>query len=290
MPPIQNEMAESDMPTWVREHSLLETHRYDWPAEVKVRRMMLDERWVQDDPWYHVVVVVDPPRSRMRVTSPEVSRLTLDIVRAFLDAGADGTVDVSFLTERDLAEARGGRCGCRGHCGIGSWVSYPDDLIGQARHLLGRGRRRPKQVDLRRAVSAAYYAVFHALTLAGAKRMSGPRASAAAVNAIARTFEHGTMSKAARELIKTTPEPKLRALLGATKVSPDVALICSRFESLQKRRHAADYNLADMLLKQDAADVVDLAEDTLRLIVGASSDTSFDCCLIAMHSYHRLRT
>lgn len=54
----------------------------------------------------------------------------------------------------------------------------PYDLIRIARHLATGGvsgdRGRPRQADLRRAISAAYYALFHALcrccadTLAGA--------------------------------------------------------------------------------------------------------------------------
>ena len=38
-----------------------------------------------------------------------------------------------------------------------------DDLLDQAEFLLSRDERRPKQANLRRAVSAAYYALFHQL-------------------------------------------------------------------------------------------------------------------------------
>jgi hypothetical protein len=43
-------------------------------------------------------------------------------------------------------------------------VSYASDLLEQATALCAADPRRPKQANLRRAVSSAYYAVFHELT------------------------------------------------------------------------------------------------------------------------------
>ena len=40
-------------------------------------------------------------------------------------------------------------------------MSFPNDLLEQARHLANREPKRPKQASLRRAVSTAYYALFH---------------------------------------------------------------------------------------------------------------------------------
>ncbi len=42
-------------------------------------------------------------------------------------------------------------------------MSLHDDLLEQAKHLANREPRRPKQASLRRAISAAYYALFHLL-------------------------------------------------------------------------------------------------------------------------------
>ena len=44
------------------------------------------------------------------------------------------------------------------------------DLLDQASHLATRETKKPKQASLRRAVSAAYYALFHLLVADGAKR------------------------------------------------------------------------------------------------------------------------
>ncbi len=42
-------------------------------------------------------------------------------------------------------------------------MAYPDDLLEQAQHLAQREPKRPKQASLRRAISSAYYALFHLL-------------------------------------------------------------------------------------------------------------------------------
>lgn len=40
---------------------------------------------------------------------------------------------------------------------------FSDDLLEQARHLSRRDKGKPRQSNLRRAVSGAYYSVFHLL-------------------------------------------------------------------------------------------------------------------------------
>jgi len=42
-------------------------------------------------------------------------------------------------------------------------MAFADDLLKDAHHLAGRGGKNPKQSSLRRAVSTAYYALFHLL-------------------------------------------------------------------------------------------------------------------------------
>jgi uncharacterized protein (UPF0332 family) len=42
-------------------------------------------------------------------------------------------------------------------------MAFPDDLLEQANHLANREPELPRQASLRRAVSAAYYALFHLL-------------------------------------------------------------------------------------------------------------------------------
>ena len=72
-----------------------------------------------------------------------------------------------------------------------------DDLLEQSRALLDLDRTKPKQASLRRAISTAYYALFHLLiheatsrmTLRGVDRTAHRRA-------LSRAFDHGAMKKA----------------------------------------------------------------------------------------------
>jgi hypothetical protein len=48
-------------------------------------------------------------------------------------------------------------------------MAFPNDLLEQALHLANREPKRPKQASLRRAVSTAYYALFHLLSIETAK-------------------------------------------------------------------------------------------------------------------------
>jgi uncharacterized protein (UPF0332 family) len=50
-------------------------------------------------------------------------------------------------------------------------MSLHNDFLEQARFLAMREARRPKQASLRRAVSTAYYALFHLLASEVAERM-----------------------------------------------------------------------------------------------------------------------
>ena len=168
-------------------------------------------------------------------------------------------------------------------------MNYPNDLIAQARHLVGRGKTRPKQVDLRRAISAAYYAVFHALARQAAARAVGATAPKPFSTAVMRSFEHATMRSAADELAKPTPAAKLRPLLAGVTLPADARLVCQRFGRLQNSRHLADYDLSTSFTKAEAEQAVDDAEDTLRLIDSLKSDPAFARCLFALHSFGRLR-
>ena len=71
-----------------------------------------------------------------------------------------------------------------------------DDLLAQARHLATRERRRPKQASLRRAVSAAYYALFHYL-----------------IDDVVRFFESGNAESLANAMLEVLGDAKLRARL-----------------------------------------------------------------------------
>src|SRR5258708_37751118 len=68
-------------------------------------------------------------------------------------------------------------------------MPFPEDLLQQAYDLANKEPTNPKQASLRRAVSTAYYALFHLLIDEAVSKWAIERQR----SILARTFEHGKM-------------------------------------------------------------------------------------------------
>lgn len=128
----------------------------------------------------------------------------------------------------------------------------PFNLIATARALADTGRRgRPRQTDLRRAVSTAYYALFHCLAACCADLLVGGSSadrSAAAWERTYRALEHGVARRRCRS--------------DAIKEFPDgIRQFADVFLDMQAKRHQADYaatgNFPKHIVLQDISDVVE---------------------------------
>src|SRR5262245_19250431 len=98
--------------------------------------------------------------------------------------------------------------------------------------LATAGHRRPRHSNLKRAVSTAYYALFHALAKDAADLLVGVRPTRAR-NAWVQTYralDRGFAKQACREAKK----------LGFSR---NVAACSDEFVALQEARHKADYTL-----------------------------------------------
>ena len=73
-----------------------------------------------------------------------------------------------------------------------------EDLLEQALHLATRERGRPRQVSLRRAISGAYYALFHLLVHEATRRLLRGGAVERWRPLLARAFAHGEMRDASK--------------------------------------------------------------------------------------------
>lgn len=81
----------------------------------------------------------------------------------------------------------------------------PDELLQQADALAGGSA--PTQADLRRAVSAAYYAVFHFCLTASAELVCGTASrSSAAYSLVYRSIDHARLRNLCDQLRKTNPQ------------------------------------------------------------------------------------
>ena len=121
------------------------------------------------------------------------------------------------------------------------------DLIETARGLTELSPRRPTQANLRRAVSTAYYAVFHCLAGTAADTLMGTGRNDA-WHQTYRALEHTGARNACRNL------GVMRAFPRAIQDFADT------FVALQKARHQADYALDGRYYKLNVLSEIDSAE------------------------------
>jgi hypothetical protein len=115
-------------------------------------------------------------------------------------------------------------------------VGLAEDLLLQARHLATYQGANSTQADRRRAVSTAYYALFHLLINDAARRWNG---SPAAATGFERAFSHAQMKTASLRF----DNPQWLDWHGVSQTVPPALLRIARsFRQLQDERHSADYN------------------------------------------------
>lgn len=130
----------------------------------------------------------------------------------------------------------------------------PHDLITTARGLAELGRPRPTQANLRRAVSTAYFAVFHALARMAADLLIGGIGEPG-WHRTYRALEHGSAKNACLNK-KAMQEFPL-----------EIKKFANMFVGLQDERHEADYSLArDLYDKPSTLAAIDNAERAIRLL------------------------
>ena len=113
---------------------------------------------------------------------------------------------------------------------------------------------KPKQVLLRRAVSTAYYAMFHALARSNANLLVGGTGAARSDEAwrqAYRALEHGFARNACMNSDMVSKFPK------------EIQNFANAFVTMQEKRHKADYDPIERFTKSAVQQDIDLAEQTI---------------------------
>jgi len=142
-----------------------------------------------------------------------------------------------------------------------------DDLLIQARELVLKDKRKPRQATVRRAVSTSYYALFHFFSDKVTRAIIGGQNDFAEVRSWqARALEHGVMKKVCKFFGNTT-DPVFQDF--ETKLNfttpPEIARIAQAFVELQELRHDADYDLSEPITKSDATKAIQQTDLAFRL-------------------------
>lgn len=166
------------------------------------------------------------------------------------------------------------------------------DLLRQAYSLLDSATGRPRQIDLRRAVSNAYYAVFHALTDRSARLVVSGASRERFRRYVRRGFPHGRMRLTCGKF-GALPTAKRRGTavipllpVVVEEVTTEIRRIATAFYELQEERHDADYDHTRSYTKSEVINRLAQAEDAIALIEQldrhADADYAF---LLALHTH-----
>lgn len=178
----------------------------------------------------------------------------------------------------------------------------PDSLLRHADQLAPSGRGRPRDVDLRRGISASYYAVFHDLTQLLTSHLIGS-CHQEVQNEIRRSWSHGEISQLAERVVErakvlesapTAPVPRDLENLGPLLdvVAADTALVESLrlFNDLQEQRHFADYDHQISFAKWNlvqACRKARMARQRLRAASPAARESFFTLLAVRRAAFRR---
>ncbi len=147
-------------------------------------------------------------------------------------------------------------------------MAYHHDLLDQSDHLAKRDPRRPKQANLRRAVSTAYYALFHLLVSQAVSywRLKRQR------SVLARSFEHRKMKGACNSCRSQIPE---------------LDAVAKAFVILQQSRHLADYDNSEAWTRVEAMEEVTRAREAFAFWEFIKSRTEAQDFLLSLFAADR---
>jgi uncharacterized protein (UPF0332 family) len=144
-------------------------------------------------------------------------------------------------------------------------MSLADELLQQARFLASLDPYTPKQANLRRAVSAAYYAVFHLFSAEVAAQVS-PNGPVGLRERTQRALDHKAMYKAANAFSVPGARPSsLPADINLpNQISSQLLSIAKGFKRLQEERHLADYDVTQTFGRRRVLELVEIAENIFQ--------------------------
>ena len=144
-------------------------------------------------------------------------------------------------------------------------VLNPDHLFEQANKLISIQVGPPRQVDIRRAISAAYYATFHATITAAADQFIGiTNRDTSRYGLVYRSVSHTWLRDLCKEVQKPTLSNKFKPHAPTNGFGPNITAFAAAVVELQEKRHATDYDVMIRMNKSDAVLAISTARAALR--------------------------
>jgi hypothetical protein len=150
-------------------------------------------------------------------------------------------------------------------------VLNPNHLFEQASKLITIQVGPPRQVDIRRAISAAYYATFHATITAAADQFIGAtHRDTSRYGLVCRSVSHAWLRDLCREVQKPTLSNRFKPHAPSNGFGANITAFAAAVVELQEKRHAADYDVMIRMNKSDAVLAISTAKAALRRFDKAS--------------------
>ena len=120
-------------------------------------------------------------------------------------------------------------------------ILNPDHLLDQAERLTApQGSGPPRQADLRRAISTAYYAVFHAVATEAADQfVAASQRDSPRYQQVYRSIEHKRLRSVCDDLAKSTPPARYARSLPTSGLGSDLVAVATAVGELQEGRNVA---------------------------------------------------
>ncbi|MEM8637680.1 MAG: hypothetical protein AAGG51_02510 [Cyanobacteria bacterium P01_G01_bin.54] len=167
-------------------------------------------------------------------------------------------------------------------------MSFAKDLLLQAKYLLKKEPKRPKQASLRRAASSAYYALFHLLIDSCTRFFVKGQHNENLRKLLSRAFAHGEMKETAKSFKGGTLPEHLKVAHSCT-ISSALQEIAEIFCDAQEVRHLADYDLARTLTRLQVKDLIDRVENAFRQWESVRKTPEGPVFMVALFAGKRLK-
>jgi uncharacterized protein (UPF0332 family) len=143
-------------------------------------------------------------------------------------------------------------------------ILKPEHLFEQADRLMATRTGRPRQADIRRAISAAYYGIFHAILTAAADQFVGvTNRDRNHYGLVYRSVSHQWLRDLCRDVQKPTLPAKLQPYAPSNGFGPNIVAFGAAVLELQQKRHDADYNVTIRMNWSEATSAVTPAKAAL---------------------------
>jgi hypothetical protein len=145
-------------------------------------------------------------------------------------------------------------------------IPNPEHLFQQAERLAAPASAGPpRQTDLRRAISSAYYGLFHFILTCLADDMVGAIQRGTGRYALVyRSIDHRALRDLCVEAQKSTPSKKFSSIMPELGFGLDIQIFAAKTHELYESRNRADYDPQPRFVASDAKLAIDAAR-TARL-------------------------